>query len=715
MERDMNTMGPVTSKAFNRIINMTDDPKLRDTHYVMSIIADEKKTNFKTLSAQLKETMIEKGICQKDDQLSVFINELGKRLFDLESTSTTGKALKKDSLIKKAKRWFNDNDSSYNSIDDFDEAVKVCFALALDYQQSILFLNKIGHHSFNLRDAKEAIYMYCILAGKSYDIAESLIEQYYEYNVETNNTPTVNDKKIIKAFSSTKESSSDSTTVFFRKFLKGTLMSFEKWDDENVFLKDILIPNKAIFLGYSKTTALEYYRLKIYFFAFYFIKKIELLEKFKPKLETLEKLKSKLEPLDYEKKKSKYKSLELKYYQALSTLGGSYSLFADDDSVFRKLKVQLNIDLETYSNHNEFLFEIIRFASESKNIDSLTEVVLYFNEVINDETILLDTITALKSSLDKQTPLITRLKPTEESNNKKGEKINTEERLIIEDVKPLVERLKKQAIKDFGSFEIPLPCRSSEQRNMVFKLAKAIKKEILTHNQSKTGRNNRNPDLRCSRDYLILILLAYLPPTILVQLNERHVIIENDQYNNQHFKLRLKINGQIKVYDNPSLHQALKSYLAAKGLGRRLNNKDFTVSNTVLGGFPTPQFFSKFETDPAIMYKGIATRKAMVLMYYIAYSYNSAINLSTPVYYSPFGSEFGFVAFHKRLNRLLDKCQFGIMDPANHFDWLILRSFFDLTKLDREKHIIDPIYFFNGILNLSHEEKNIALRELSND
>ncbi len=124
---------------------------------------------------------------------------------------------------------------------------------------------------------------------------------------------------------------------------------------------------------------------------------------------------------------------------------------------------------------------------------------------------------------------------------------------------------------------------------------------------------------------------------------------------------------------------------------------DSDLKNTVMNAFPRANTFANFEKTPGSVFQNLATRKAVVLMYFIRYSYNFSCSLPEIDYYS---EEFGLDAFMDGLNQLLEKCGFSKLYPANQFDWLILKCIrsFELGEIDIEDDVLD---FFNEVISFS--------------
>ena len=742
-------IGNVTYKTKSMVKN-TDNVFRNPKNVLKYIIGD----HFKTLAVQLLETMVEAGVCSKVDINIIYdvenedpekksANEKAKTILIKECQDILYKRLvkldkyngrKKERNKKSTDKWFT---GVSNSIRSFDDAVEICFALNLSFDQSVDFLRKTGFHIFNVRDYREAIYMYCLkvrendetgstdLSDKYYEMANRLICQYSDYegkhkteiNEATGNHPIYDDSII-------NQDSGMSTTVVLRK----EIMDATQWKNETEFFHEFLIPRSKIFTGYSNTAVIEYYRHKIYFIVYQLLRHLEEIIKYQNNSLSTE--------LGYSEKDKQEEILasiqDDLYFQDLYKY---FSEYEANGTIRKAFTIWLKEDL---SNLKDFLFQMISIVSKTKDIRLIKPLAQVLTKVKNDESAILDSISSLRNLPTSNKPLITRVLSPEKTKEKKGMKINTNEQLTIDDVFLIRARIIEQFTKrahEFDIEEFTLPCKSFKQVKVVYTLARSYLDNMC---KDIADSEKENPDLVIKQKYLIMVLLARFSPRFIINLKEKNLFrtpTEDDaeDYNSGEINI-FRYDGfriirgeeERKVYFDNSFSSyikhhikdftkeeievfetiekdAVEAYLRSKEIGRQLGNKEFTFSKTVMDHFPTRQEFSKFEKDPAVMYHGIATRKALILLYYVAYSYSTSIDLSSDNYQSPFGSSFGFNSFLKGLNQILDSCQMGIMYPANHFDWLILRSFFILTTQTKDIRSLDPIAFFNRILSLSHE------------
>ena len=231
-------MGSVTQLAYN---NLQDEQQLMEQFLTAEDALDylQNEDNFKNLSTILKETMVKAGVCNETDPQSRFAKELHKRLVAQDVTCGKGNERSEAAV----KRWI----SSYTKrIDYRNTAIEICFALELDKDLSRDFLFKCGFHSFNVRDAEDAIYLYCMLKHRPLSDAKTIYAKYLASDTPDDNTEQ----------SQCETAHSGHTTMLLRNQVLGS------WEDDDAFLNTFLIPNKSKFLGYSFTATKTYYILK---------------------------------------------------------------------------------------------------------------------------------------------------------------------------------------------------------------------------------------------------------------------------------------------------------------------------------------------------------------------------------------------------------------------------------------------------------------------
>ncbi len=252
----------ITETARQRI----RDDLLMENNYstpdeILDYLRDE--NNFRSLSSLLKDTMIEAKVCDKTADDSEFVKDLTDLLVTLEKEccKETEKEIKSDDKKKEedkrkkddkrrtVSRWFS---GEVSGINDFETAIKICFALGLDLKQTNTFLNKCGLCSLSIRKAEDSVYYYFLLQNdgktkKSFADAHELIERYKQTKItEIDNSDQDKKKK-----------TNSSTTITMLDDLKDT-----DWKSDDAFLKTFLIPNTTRFINYSKSALLEYYKAK---------------------------------------------------------------------------------------------------------------------------------------------------------------------------------------------------------------------------------------------------------------------------------------------------------------------------------------------------------------------------------------------------------------------------------------------------------------------
>ena len=237
----------ITEIAFQKL----NDDELMERKYsnpdsIIDYLCDN--SNFRTLSSLIKETMINADICTENEEDKIFIDTL---IDLLEKINPEYKG--NDSVKKRVRRWIN---GEIESIESFDEAIEVCYALGLDIDNTNVFLNKCGFSSLSVRNAKHAVHYYCIINRKSLEDAQKLLTAY-------NNAGFTEIKK--EPLPVDQSHGSTTTVILWRGLLSD-------WESDDAFLNSFLIPNKCNFIGYSNKALLNYYRIKNIFMTTIFIK-----------------------------------------------------------------------------------------------------------------------------------------------------------------------------------------------------------------------------------------------------------------------------------------------------------------------------------------------------------------------------------------------------------------------------------------------------------
>ena len=212
----------------------------------LSFLEDD--SHFKNISKELTEVLHE--TCGISGEEKVLVHELCSRIMDLEYPDGYSKNAFKNKR-KTVERWFKEN-----RVPDRAYAIEICFALGLGYKEAVQFLRKgCKSYGFNVRSAEEAVYMFCLLNGKSYQEAEELLRQYRESDGNTEIAKT-------NETSAKKESTDSHTTRFLIDSLKSGKCNDKTWEDSESFLQNYLLPNRIRFTNYAKTATRFYYDLK---------------------------------------------------------------------------------------------------------------------------------------------------------------------------------------------------------------------------------------------------------------------------------------------------------------------------------------------------------------------------------------------------------------------------------------------------------------------
>ena len=226
---------------------LEEDSRMFETaEECLSFLEDD--SHFKNISKELTEVLHE--TCGISGERKVLINELCSRIMNLEYPDGYSKNAFKNKR-KTVERWFKEN-----RVPDRAYAIEICFALGLGYEEAVQFLRKgCKSYGFNVRSAEEAVYMFCLLNGKSYREAKELLRQYKEADVNADIAKT-------NETSAKKESTDSHTTRFLIDSLKSGKCNDKTWEDSESFLQNYLLPNRIRFTNYAKTATRFYYDLK---------------------------------------------------------------------------------------------------------------------------------------------------------------------------------------------------------------------------------------------------------------------------------------------------------------------------------------------------------------------------------------------------------------------------------------------------------------------
>ena len=180
--------------------------------------------NRNTISRQLIRTMQAVGVDAEESEMSNLLSDLLVKLNNYDSPEL------KKSTKRTVKGWFEKNARM-----DREMAFQCCFALNLDIALSEELLRKgCFMNGFNMRDAKEAIYFFCLLNHLPYSHA---LELYQKFDA----APTV------------EKAGPEIGTMTIVESIKG----FD-WSSEDNFLQSFLIPNKSAFTSHSQNAKATY-------------------------------------------------------------------------------------------------------------------------------------------------------------------------------------------------------------------------------------------------------------------------------------------------------------------------------------------------------------------------------------------------------------------------------------------------------------------------
>ena len=232
-------MGNITQMALRAA---TDEELLYEKYSTADAVLDYllEESNFKSLADVLKETMVKAGLCEEDISPSKFVEILHKCIKVQDEECGLSETISR----KTVNRWLT---GATKSIRDRDDAIKICFALKLNLELTTNLLCKCGFSVLNVRSAKDATYLYCILNNRPWNAANHILESYCTSSSEE-------DTKVVRS----QNDHSGSTTIL----MENQLFANSDWENDDEFLNTFLIPNKSKFIGYAKTALNEYYTLK---------------------------------------------------------------------------------------------------------------------------------------------------------------------------------------------------------------------------------------------------------------------------------------------------------------------------------------------------------------------------------------------------------------------------------------------------------------------
>ena len=340
-------MGNITQLAYNAI---TDDQilmdKLSTPEEVLDYLQDEH--NFKDLSSLLKETILNAGYCADNNSVAELSNTLFNLLIKQDVDCNNKTKRNKNKII----RWITGETKTIRY--RFD-AIEICFALGLDIDASKDFLRKCGFVGFNIRDAKDATYLYCLLNNRPLSAALQIIDQY-----DKQEGMEASDKTIDQEY----EHSGHTTVILYNQ-----LFGNSSWENDKDFLNTFLIPNKGKFIGYSYTAQKEYFRLKNILFLTVFLDAVT-----NENHLVLERI---ADPDDS----------DIRQEDIAVTLATRSALrkFSDPSSVLFPLNKAFKDDM---SNAKDVLIDVRRIVESNRNDAAQKDIACFCNDVMKMEGLL---------------------------------------------------------------------------------------------------------------------------------------------------------------------------------------------------------------------------------------------------------------------------------------------------------------------------------------
>lgn len=209
---------------------------------ILAYLQDD--THFKNLPDLLVETMVKAGVCNADSTKDDCRLELYHRLLDQAVDCGAQKEAARPKIRMRVTRWMEGAENA-KSLRVRTQAIEICFALRLDHDQTTTFLNKSGFHGLNVRDVEDAVYLYCILHRYPLSAANRIMTTYRKATV-LNHTNSEMDAV----------HSGDTTMILHHEIENGS------WENDEAFIEQFLIPNKAKFIGYATNALKNYYYIK---------------------------------------------------------------------------------------------------------------------------------------------------------------------------------------------------------------------------------------------------------------------------------------------------------------------------------------------------------------------------------------------------------------------------------------------------------------------
>ena len=405
--------GVITQMAENAIQRLSEYYSYKfDAYKVLSYMNN--KSCFKALPDQLRETMIKAGVCKEDDPIETFVDILYSRLCDLYKSMNW---ILPDKFKEAIKGWFdspsillsfNNNredleiimdsvigaDSPEDAVNNLKGivredinaamfrrepkslryryndkhicAVDICFALELDIVLATDFMNKLGFAGFNVRNVREAVFMYCIVNGRSRKDAQDILDKFEQ--MKATQEVTV-DKQIT--------SHSGNTTYMLQNGI------WDSWDNEDDFINEYLIPNRLKFIGYSYNAFREYYYWKNMAFLCVIIDII------KKEFHYVDKLQDENE-VESNKEFGETAKNYIPYTLAVRSALGKHS---DKDSLLYSENLSYNRD----HNEKSIMVKIQKRAIDTYDLGFHMELSVFLQDIIKMEGLLKHVFISLKS------------------------------------------------------------------------------------------------------------------------------------------------------------------------------------------------------------------------------------------------------------------------------------------------------------------------------
>lgn len=233
--------------------------------------------------------------------------------------------------------------------------------------------------------------------------------------------------------------------------------------------------------------------------------------------------------------------------------------------------------------------------------------------------------------------------------------------------------------------------------------------EDITHNDIPVSFAVKSALRKCSESSSVLNAVNSMLKEDMSNTNDilsqiKEIIIHSDTDIDTQMQIADFLNDIMKI--EGVLKFAVKSIRGEKDRIRKYSES--ALKDTVMKEFPNDKSFANFEKDYSKISRDMATRKAIILMYYITYAYEYSSYIMDYTYESEIFGDMGFAEFMDGLNLILSKSKLPPLYPANQFDWLILRSIreFDISDLEDAD---SPIEFFNDVISFSFGDEHEQL------